>query len=89
MDQSPEHDPFADDGPFGGPIDPDAADDHLALAPPPSAAAAGPRFSWQCKLDLADPNRCVVDVPGSIDFPQHGDGTCSHGALAYRMRRPA
>ncbi|MFF3017362.1 hypothetical protein [Streptomyces sp. NPDC057939] len=101
MDQSPEHratdhaaraggpDPFAEGGPFGGAIDPDAADGDLALTPPPSAAAALPRFSWQCGLDHDDPEHCAVDIPGSIDFPRRGDGTCPHGKLTYRIRRPA
>ncbi|MEU8779175.1 hypothetical protein [Streptomyces sp. NPDC048606] len=79
------HDPFGGDGP----IDAEAADGDLALAPPPIAAAGRPRYSWQCRLEEVDVARCDVDVPGSVDFPQHGDGTCAHGSLVYRPRRPA
>ncbi|MER7486598.1 hypothetical protein ABTY20_12015 [Streptomyces sp. NPDC126497] len=74
---------------FGGdePLDVDAADGGLALAPP-DAAGGGSAYSWQCSREpVGTGRRCDTEVPGSMDFPQYGDGRCTCGAdLTYQPR---
>lgn len=73
---------------FGGdePLDLEAADGGLALTPP-AGASGGPPYSWQCPLVPGDDGRCDTDVPGSMDFPQYGNGLCACGEdLTYQPR---
>lgn len=77
---------------FGGddPLDAETADGRLALAPLATAANGRSPYSWQCPGEPEVPKRCAVDIPGSMDFPQYGDGTCEHGRpLTYQRRNPS
>ncbi|MFI6085883.1 hypothetical protein ACIBBB_33930 [Streptomyces sp. NPDC051217] len=65
------------------PIDVASAENTAALTPVASGGTGSSPYSWQCR-DRVNP--CSVDVPGSMDFPQSGDGTCEHGRLVYRLR---
>lgn len=84
-----DHDEEADDW-FGGdePLDVEAADGHLALAPPAQALGVA-SFSWQCSREPGQTAPCTTDKPGSMDFPQDGEFLCACGAeLVYRRRNP-
>ncbi|MFI5726519.1 hypothetical protein [Streptomyces cyaneofuscatus] len=73
---------------FGGdePLDVAAADGRLALVPP-SQAAGGSPFSWQCSRGPGGAVPCTTDKPGSMDFPHDGELLCACGAdLVYRQR---
>lgn len=83
----------ADDLWFGGhgPLDADTADGPLALRPPFSRAGDDAPYSWRCPSDDGTPETVAAhpEVPGSMDFPQHGDGRCGCGQdLVFRPRPP-
>jgi hypothetical protein len=90
----PEQDspPSDEDDYFGGdaPLDADAADGALALVPLATAANGRSPHSWQCPGGPGASPRCAVDIPGSMDFPQYGDGRCRHRLpLTYQPRDPS
>lgn len=56
----------------------------LGMAPVATAAHNPSSYSWRC-ADASAP--CATDIPGSMDFPQYGNGRCAHGKrLTYQPR---
>ncbi|MFF2189814.1 hypothetical protein [Streptomyces sp. NPDC058155] len=69
---------------FGTPADIGTADGELVVKPVATAAGNPSSYSWRCAETSAP---CSTDIPGSMDFPQYGNGRCEHGKrLTYQPR---